>query len=258
MSSDGVWRWNVDDVWQSFSSMFQEMFHANEATNDIVRYHHLTACLLFGGCSIESFMNASMRKYLKASDVPENEIFKRLRNTTLRKKIESWPAEAFGVSLERCDVDVLLDFLDLRNEVTHRKRLDHSLYKELDETPPTHFVEAVQKAFVLFYQGQGVTFPYWILGWNFVGMNGDDTHPCLINNQQFQHALNHMGFRIPAWEYESARAWQEKNMRGIDAFIELKKYYYLNAPDIEPRDQRYPMAPRLCKRWWDKKLILGT
>jgi hypothetical protein len=257
MVSDGVWRWNVDDVWQSFSSMFQEMSFANQATNDITRYHHLSACLLFGGCAVESFTNASMRKYLKASEVSENKILKRLRYTALREKIELWPAEACGITLEKHDVDVLLDFLDLRNEVTHRKRLDHSLYKELDETTPAQFVAAVQKAFVLLYQGQRVSFPYWLLGWNFVGMNGDDTHPCLINNQQFQHALNHMGFRVPAYEYGAANAWQEQNMKGMDAFLRLKESYYAKAPDIEPKSEQFPMAPRLCKRWWDKQLILG-
>lgn len=57
MCSEEIWRWNVDDVWQSFSSMFQEMSFANNVTNDIARYHHLSARLLFGGCAIESFLN---------------------------------------------------------------------------------------------------------------------------------------------------------------------------------------------------------
>jgi hypothetical protein len=238
--------------------MFQEMSFANQSTNDIARYHHLSACLLFGGCAIESFSNANMRKHLKTSGVPETEILKRLRYTALREKLESWPGEICGMTLERRDVEVLLDFLDLRNEVTHRKRMDHSLYKELDETIPVHFVEAIQRTFVLLYQGQGGSFPYWLLGWNFVGMNGDHTHPCLINNRQFQHALNHMGFKVPAWEYDAARAWEEQNMRGIHAFMRLRDDYYSKAPDIEPRSERFPMAPRLCKRWWDRQLILRS
>ena len=258
MTSYGVWRWNVDDVWQSFSSMFQEMSFANEASNEIARYHHLRACLLFGGCTIESFSNANMRSHLKATDLSEDKILRRLWYTALREKIESWSAEICGMTLEDEDVDVLLSFLDLRNEVTHRKRMDHSLYKELDETNPLRFVEAIQKTFVLVYQGQGSPFPYWLLGWNFVGMSGDNTHPCIINNQQFQHALNHMGFTVPAWEYDAARAWEEKNMSGIDAFLRLKEGYYSRAPDIEPKSKRFPMAPRLCKRWWDRQLILGN
>ena len=220
--------------------------------------HHLSACLLFGGCAIESFSNASMRKHLKPSEETEDKILKCLRYTPLREKVESWPAEIYGIALEKSDIEILFNFLDLRNEVTHRKRIDHSLYKELDKTNPVHFVETIQKIFVLFYHGQGDSFPYWLLGWNFVGMNGDNTHPCLINNQQFKHALNHLGFKVPAWEHDSARVWEEKNMRGLDAFQKLKKDYYLKAPDIEPKSERFPMSPRLCKRWWDRQLIIGN
>jgi len=257
MCSEGIWLWNVDDVWQSFSSMFQEMSFADNVTNDIALYHHLSACLLFGGCAIESFLNANMRIHLNKSEEPEKRILRRLRYTALRKKIESWPLEICGITVVEQDFETLFEFLDLRNEVTHRKRPDHSLYKELDETAAVNFVEAIQRTFVQFYHGQGSSFPYWLLGWNFVGMNDDETYPCLINNQQFKHALTHMGFRMPAWEYDSAIEWEEENMKGIEAFLRLKKNYYQKAPDIEPKSERFPTAPRLCKRWWDRKLILG-
>ena len=255
MSSEGVWRWNVDDVWQSYSSMYQESVLAGEAPNDITRYHHLTACLLFGGCAIESFMNTNMRTYLVGKGVSEKKIFQKLRYTPLREKMEEWPFGICGVAIEAKDIEIISEFLDLRNEVTHRKRKDHSLYKELDEAKPAKFVEAVQMAFVVIYSGLDNSFPYWLLGWNFVGMNGDETHPSLINNQKFKHALAHMGFQVPAWEYHATNAWEEKNMRGFAAFRRLKSEYYDNAPTIEPKDPRFPMAPLLCKRWWDRGLI---
>ncbi len=258
MNTGGIWRWNVDDVWQSFSSMYQEMAFANEATNDIARYHHLSACLLFGGCAVESFLNANMRNHLKRSEESEKKILRRLRYTALREKMESWPSEICEIVLDRGTLEVLLGFLDLRNEVTHRKRIDHSLYKELDKTTPVNFVEVIQTSFVQLYHGRGVSFPYWLLGWNFVGFNHDQTHPVLINNQQFKHALTHMGFKVPAWEAGAADAWEQQNMKGMDAFRRLKRNYYEKAPKIEPRNEEFPMAPRLCKRWWDKELILGT
>lgn len=258
MNQEAVWRWNVNDVWQSFSSMYQEMAFSDTATNAIDRYHHLSACLLFGGCAIESFLNSSMRAYLKKKEESEDNVIKLLRYTALRKKLESWPFEICGVTIDKQDFDILWGFLDLRNEVTHRKRKDHSLYKELDEASPVNFVEAVQRTFVQFYYGQGTSFPYWLLGWNFVGMNSDYTHPCLINNQQFKHALNNMGFRVPASDYGAANAWEEENMKGIEAFCNLKRDYYFKAPNIEPKSKMFPRAPRLCKRWWDKKLILGV
>jgi hypothetical protein len=88
-------------------------------------------------------------------------------------------------------------------------------------------------------------------------MNGDDTYPCLLNNQQFKHALRNMGFNVPAWEYHEANMWEEQNMKGLEGFLRLKQNYYSRTPDIEPKREYFPMAPRLCKRWWDKNLILG-
>ena len=181
INSESVWRWNVDDVWQSYSSMYQEMFLAGEAPNDITRYHHLTACLLFGGCAVESFLNANMRAFLTQKEEIEKKILNKLRYTPLRKKMEKWPSDICSVPIEAMDIEAISVFLDLRNEVTHRKRKDHSLYKELDEATPENFVEAVQGAFVAVYSGLDNSFPYWLLGWNFVGMSGDETHPCLIS-----------------------------------------------------------------------------
>lgn len=238
--------------------MFQESALAKEASNDIQRYHHLTGCLLSGGCAIESFLNSNRRTQLERNGIGDERITKELRYTSLRTKMETWPSEFSGVSFEANDLAVITEFLELRNEVTHRKRRDHSLYQELDETMPDRFVVAVQEAFVTTYAGLNQSFPYWLLGWNFVGVNGDEAHPCLLNSQQFKHALLHMGFRVPAWEYDAANAWEESNMKGVGAFRELKTAYYDKAPVIEPRNPMFPMAPRLCKRWWDAELIYGA
>ncbi len=254
-SLGSVWRWNVDDVWQSYSSMHQEMFSACEATNNIARYHHLTACLLFGACAVESFLNTNMRKFLGMNKINDEDIMQKLRQTRLKEKMEKWPSEICGVFIDSKYIDIISMFLELRNEVTHRKRKDHSLYKELDEALPINFVESVQYAFVTVYSGLDNSFPYWLLGWNFVGMNRDETHPCLSNNQQFKHALIHMGFRVPAWEYNAANAWEERNMKGLAAFHKLKNEFYNNAPIIEPKNPMFPKAPRLCKRWWNLDLI---
>ncbi len=210
MNSEGVWRWNVDDIWQSYSSMYQESFLAGEMINDIMRYHHLTSCLLFGGCAIESFMNKNMRAFLENKDISEEKIFKKIRYTNLRKKMEKWPSDICNMMVEEKDIETISRFLDLRNEVTHRKRKDHSLYKELDEANPLKFIEAIQSAFIVIYSGLDNSFPYWLLGWNFVGMNGDETHPSLINNQQFKHALVNMGFQVPAFDYNAANAWEKE------------------------------------------------
>lgn len=258
MSTEGVWRWNVDDVWQSYSSMYQEHEFSTHATNDIMRYHHVSACLLFGGCAIEAFLNTRMRNVLDREGKPEQTIFNKLRYNTLREKIEKWPRRIANTVIEEGDREQILEFLDLRNEVTHRKRRDHSLYKELDDAATAAYIEAVQRAFVKVFDGVDECFPYWILGWNFVGMNNDDTHPCLLNNGQFKHALQHMDFDVPAWDYYAAMEWERNHMRGLDGLAHLKREYYSRAPDIQPTTEWAPTAPRLCKRWWDQEFIRAS
>lgn len=250
-----VWRWNVDDVWQSYSSMFQEASLTHQSRNEIERYHHLSAALLFGGCAVESFLNAKMRAYCKGDGVDEDQVLKRLRYTALREKLKKWPSKFCGTAIPEVDINGIVDFLDLRNEVTHRKRKDHSLYKELDETNVHIFVQALQRAMVTVYSGLQESFPYWLLGWNYVGMNGDETHPCLLSNQQFKHSLTRFGFNVPAWEYHAANEWERAYMSNMEGFAVLQAQVYSRCPDIEPRSEQFPQIPRLCKRWWDRAVI---
>jgi len=250
-----VWRWNVDDIWQSYSSMFQEEYFTVRSTNQIERYHHLTATLLFGSCAIEAFLNARMRIHRKKKGDEEKEILKFLRYTALRKKLEKWPLEFCGTLLPNEDIKIITEFYELRNEVTHRKKKDHSLYKALDDSNVSVFIDALQRILVTIYCGLKESFPYWLLGWNYVGMNGDETHPLLCSNQQFQHSLRRLGFDVPAWEYQEAVERERLNMTTPKGFEYLKLQVYFRCPDIEPRDDRFPQMPRLCKLWWDKNLI---
>ena len=153
-----IWRWNVDDVWQTYSSMFQEMSHTDESTNDFQKYHHLSATLLFGGCAIESFLNSKLRIHLK-DKTNEDSIFKRLRYTSLNDKLKKWPTEICKHDIAEKVQETITSHLDLRHEVTHRKRKDHSLYAELDGTNPLVFVEAIRIRFLdhIFRQKGGVS-----------------------------------------------------------------------------------------------------
>lgn len=250
-----VWRWGVDDVWQSYSSMYQEATSASRSQNHIERYHHFSAALLFGGCAVEAFLNAKMRSYYKCELIDEEAIVKRLRYTALREKLERWPAEFGSDPIAEKDINCIGDFLDLRNEVTHRKRKDHSLYKELDDANIFIFIDALQRAMVTVYSGLRESFPYWLLGWNYIGMNGDETYPCLLNNQQFKHSLNRFGFRVPAYDADAADAWERANMTSLAGLAALKEHVYPRCADIEPRSERFPLMPRLCKRWWDRNVV---
>jgi hypothetical protein len=59
-SSQEVWRWNVDPVWDNYSSMYLESALSLSATNTFEKYHHLRSSLLFGMASIEAFLNQEM------------------------------------------------------------------------------------------------------------------------------------------------------------------------------------------------------
>lgn len=255
MTTESVWRWNVDDIWQSYSSMYLERHSVESSSNDIERYHHLSASLLFGQCALESLLNAHMRAFLEDKNTEQTKIFHKLRWPSLWEKTNKWPAKMGGSELESNNVDIIFGFLHLRNEVAHRKRRDHSLYKELDETDIGLFISAIQRAFLDIYTGLGKPFPYWLLGWNFVGMNHDETWPCLLNNGHFKHALKDMGFEVPASDYYAAEEWEQQHMTSEDGFRWLEQHIYNKAPEIQPRNAMLPDAPRLCKRWWDKELI---
>lgn len=253
--TEGVWRWNVGDVWQTFSSMFQEAVQSRTVRNDISRYHHLSAALLFGGCTLEAFLNSNMRTHAEGSSAKDEVIIKRLRYTSLGEKLKKWPSELVGSDIPLSYVKTITDFLDLRNEVTHRRRKDHSLYLELDEANIQTFVSAVQVAMVSMYAGLKKPFPYWLLGWNYVGFNGDISAPCLLNNQQFRHSLVRFGFDVPAWNYAAAKRWEQTYMTSTSGFSTLQAQVYEKCSVIEPISQRAPHVPRLCKRWWDSTLI---
>src|SRR5690606_19301907 len=109
---------------------------------DVVRYHHLSAALLFGGCAIESFMNQQMRVHLEGSSLGEDEILLCLRRAKLKDKMEKWPREIYGVTLSVEDIGRINKALELRHDVAHRKRRDHSLYLQLDRADIVAFIHS--------------------------------------------------------------------------------------------------------------------
>jgi hypothetical protein len=258
MDAEKVWRWNVNDVWLTYSSMFREIFLANNASNTIDRYHHLTACFLFGGCSLECFLNENFRAHAKNISMPEDAMMKAQDGLSLRKKLNTWPEQICGMKLDQQKVEAVLGFWNFRHDLVHRKREDHSLYKELDGISPDVFLNSLQNIFIEFYFGLGRPFPYWLLGWNFVGLNNDPAYPCLLNNQQFRYSLKNMGFNVPAADIAQAEVWEDKNMKGLEAFQRLQSDYYTKSPEIERMTGIFRNAPRLCKRWWDREFILAS
>lgn len=261
--TEEVWRWNVNPTWNHFCSMTREAHYADSATNTFDRNHHLMACLYFGIGALESFLNYQMREKLKTQGIQEQKIIKILRNAAFGEsknkdsKVLDWPKEICGSDFQ-LPVKVnslLIDYNLLRGEITHPKKKDHSLYRDLEEAKPGEFIEAVTDYIVTIYEAKKEPFPYWLLGWNFVGFNHDSTWPFLSGNDQFRHSLRALGIDVPAWEYEAALRWEQEHMTSLKEFNLLFLALVQTGLEIEPKNLQFPTKPRLCKRWWDKELI---
>ena len=182
--------------------------------------------------SLEAFLNQEMQKKMIAEGRQDNTIAKQLKT--------------------------FLGNNDLRGETAHPQRRDHSFYKALYDMTPDHLRSSVAHYMISITQVLNRPFHYWLLGWNFVGFNFDEAAPCLLDNQQFLHSLRNCGLQVPAWGYSESQKWERENMVTLENFERMIKLMDTLPFDIEPRQERFPQRPRLCKRWWDKNLIRSS
>ena len=248
--------------------MCEDAHRAIESRHEFERYRAIRSTLWFAEASLEAFVNAEMRIHLEREATSEAVIFKRLRHESFRDKINKWPSEIAG---RQVDVDPaasgLFDLFDgyhsLRNALTHSKDRDHSIYARLDKVQPSEIVQSVATTLVLISTATRGTFPYWTLGWNFVGLDRDDTHPVLLGVDQFRHSLRRLEL-IPTdapWLVDVGERWMIKNMSSLDAFQALKLRLDTLRIEIEPWFEIVPgrgCPPRLTRRWWDAEFILST
>lgn len=249
-----TWRWNADLAWHYHCSMFYESAMAQEANNDFMRYHHVRSGIYFAVSALEAFLNGHMRRDLEAKGVPEEEIFKKLRHTKIDEKRKKWPSEICGREIAFPDGvgQIFEAYKDIRNETTHPKRRDHSIYPQLEGANPNKLAEAVSVAMVTVYEGLSDPFPYWVLGWNYVGMNNNPAHPNQGNNMNgFFWSLIEMGFQVSSDEI----AWDKLNMVTLQDYHALKDTLDKYPHEIEPYRADLPMRPRLTRRWWDHEFI---
>lgn len=261
MSDGGHWRWNSDITWHYFSSMTVEAHRAQTATNDFAKYHHLRSCIYYAIGTLEAVLNTEMRRHLEGLGENEENIEKKLATTKMHVKRDTWIREIHGqdFSFDPLLVDVFKRYRAIRDEITHPKKRDHSIYHELDNCNTRELVEIIAHALVAIYEVKNVPFPYWVLGWNYVGMNGDATHPMESNNQNgFLWSLNWMGFNVPAGDYGRANQWERQFMTSLEGYKQIKDGLDAYPHDIEPYVAEFSFRPRLCRRWWDRDFILST
>lgn len=258
--SQEVWRWNSDLAWHYYSSMQFEAFCTQTAKNEFLRYHHLRACIYFGIGTLEAFLNKRIRLFLEGEGVDEEEICRKLFHS-IEDKWTKWVKRIYGKNAikESGVSDVFKRFKDLRNEITHPTSRDHSIYAHMDSVQPYELLDAVAIGLVSLYEAERKPFPYWLLGWNYVGMNEDAAQPAQGNNQNgFLHSMKYMGFPVPSGISPACEDWEKQYMTTLDGFRKLRLSLDLYPEDIEPFLANFPSRPRLCRRWWDRELILRT
>ena len=84
--------------------------------------------------ALNLFLNEAMRKKLAKEGMEEERIHRKLKRTQFGEKLEKWPGELSNPSLftQSNLADLILVYRELRNEITHPKRKDHSIYRDLD------------------------------------------------------------------------------------------------------------------------------
>lgn len=242
--------WSIKPVWQNFSSLYREACVASEAPTDFEKRHHLTAALYFGISSIEAFLNREMRAYLSPTR-NEVQILKRMRNSGFLTKLEKWPKEILGCEfpLESEAFDLIRIANEVRGDLTHPKTLGHDIYERLFQLEPTKVVVAIAKYIVAFNQARRSRYPYWIFGWNYLNPQPNTYDIVLINDQQFCHSLAALGLNVPASDWARSEAWRDLHLNSLEGYIVVRDGL-AQVNYCEPKFDRFPLQPKLCRRWW--------
>lgn len=252
------WRFNSNITWHYFSSAYYQKVVSDESNNAFLRYHHLRACVYFSVCCFEAFLNKSMREKLEKAGIPEIDIVRKLRFETLAKKLAGWPSEICDLPIEVPAelIATFKSFRDIKDEVTHAKNRDHSIYVEMDGLKPSRILDALAELIITVLSLQGRAFPYWLLGWNYVGFDDDPSQPFESNNLNgFVHSLRRLNITFD--NLGSDIAWEMHAMTSMKGYHELKAILSQVTVDIEPRSPRFPTRPRVTRRWWDNQIAMS-
>ena len=242
--------WATNPAWQNFSSLFREANTALEAKTGMDKSHHLTASLYFGIAALEAFLNQKMRAHLTATK-SESEIFKVLRNARIISKIRDWPTELLGkpLSLDNGSIDLLIEFNNVRCDLTHPKTTGHDIYARLETINPISVIATVAEYMIRFHEMEKTRFPYWLFGWNYLNPRIDSCEIILINDQQFSFSLQALGFEVPAAAYSAAEIWRDKHLGTYNGYLTVRDGLGASSR-CEPKSAEFPYKPTLCRQWW--------
>lgn len=262
MEHKKIWRWDADITWHYHASMVYANYLSKNLKSKFEKYYYARSCIFFAIGALEAELNNEMRKHLLQSDPSSDEdIIKAQRKTSFSDKVKKWPRKLYGRGNNfRDDVmEAIRRVQEVRNEVTHPKREDHSIFADLDGLNLDVVVDKFSVALVQISEWNGVPFNYWVTGWNYVSGSGKLTEVILCNNgNSFVYSLSAMGFRDTRCNGVRIGDWENVLMTSIDDYEILKKALSECPLDIEKYCPSTPAKPRLCRRWWDEALILNS
>jgi len=181
----------------------------------------------------------------------EGEILAVLRKSTIIDKLKKWPTKLIGKPLKLSEgtIDLLTVFNDVRGNLTHPKTEGRDLYEQLEGIDPGSVEDAVAEFMVRYHEAENTRYPYWIFGWNYLNPRPDSYEIFIINDQQFTFSLQAIGFQVPAGSYGASEAWLNKYLGTYEGYKLILNE--LNKLDrCEPKFDRFPFKPVLCRRWW--------
>lgn len=245
--------WIGDAVWQNYSSMYREAVASREARSGVEQSHHLTASLYFAISTLEAFLNRKWREHFKATKL-EEEIFNELRFGKFIDKVKKWPRQVTGqdLTLRSGSIGTISLFNDVRSDLTHPKYDGPKTWRVLDNVEPEAVVDAVAEYIAQFHAAHGRQFDYWLWGWNYLSPS-QSTHEIMpVNNQQFVFSMQALGEKVVAWDVAASEAWQKQYMSDYRGYLAVAEKLS-KMTSCEPKDDRFPYQPKLCRRWWDDK-----
>lgn len=245
-------KWFLEPVWQNYSSMYREAVSAQEATSGMEIAHHRMATLYFGISAIESFLNRAMTTFLRKRGKDHDEIYQVLRRPYFKDKLKKWPRELTGRELRLRDgsIEKILEITDLRNQMTHLKNSWPDAYQQLEQTDPQRIVDLVAEFIVAFHEAKGELFPYWIWGWNYLNPRADRHDIDLLPASQFLHSVSVLGFKFKQQDMFGTGP-QDKEIMSNFAGYRAVAGFLASCERCEPKWDRAPYQPKLCRRWWD-------
>ena len=244
----------LEPTWQNFSSMYREVICAQEASTGMEALHHRMAALYFGIATLECFINREMTRHELLRNVDHEEIHLKLRNSkfSLKKRLERWPEIITGkrLTLRPETLPRILAINALRGQLTHLKNYWPDIFNDLARVDPTEVLDLVAEYIIAFYRAKGELFPYWVWGWNYLnpGRNGHDIFP--LPYTQFLHSLRALGYKFESSVNYGIEEREQEILSNFDDYQKVATFLRaLNR--CEPKWDRAPFQPKLCRRWWE-------